>query len=41
MPIFGSKGDVILEKIPFGCMQRAVTAPFFSKALITDFMCNI
>ena len=37
--MFGSK-DFKLGKVLFGCMQRAVTAAYFSKAVITDFKCN-
>lgn len=37
--IFGNK-DFKLGKVLFGCMQRAVTAAYFSKAVITDFKCN-
>lgn len=38
--MFGSKEDFKLGKISFGYTQRAVTAAYFSKSLITDFRCS-
>ena len=40
MPMFGSKEDFKLGRIPFRRMQRAVTAAHFSKELIPNFRCN-